>query len=84
MIEVKLPAIVMTDLCLNQPRYASPPNIMRAKTKPLDEKQAPAYGVRGPGAPEMLKTEEPAGRKAGIKVKDVAELVASLNSAGAL
>ena len=83
-IDVRLPAIVTTDLRLNQPRYASLPNIMKAKKKPLDEKQAADYGVDVAPRLKVLKTEEPGGRKAGVKVKDVAELVSSLKSAGVL
>ncbi|MDF1599222.1 electron transfer flavoprotein subunit beta/FixA family protein [Mesorhizobium sp. YIM 152430] len=83
-IEAKMPAIVTTDLRLNQPRYASLPNIMKAKKKPLDEKSAADYGVEVKPRLKVLKTEEPAGRKAGVKVKDVAELVSSLKSAGVL
>ncbi|MGQ2909253.1 MAG: electron transfer flavoprotein subunit beta/FixA family protein [Aliihoeflea sp.] len=83
-IQAKMPAIVTTDLRLNQPRYASLPNIMKAKKKPLDEKSAADYGVEVKPRLKVLKTEEPAGRKAGVKVKDVAELVASLKSAGVL
>ena len=83
-VEVKLPAIVTTDLRLNQPRYASLPNIMKAKKKPLDEKSAGDYGVDTAPRLTVLKTEEPGGRKAGVKVKDVAELVSSLKSAGVL
>ena len=83
-VEVKLPAIVTTDLRLNQPRYASLPNIMKAKKKPLDEKTAGDYGVEVKPRLKVLKTEEPGGRKAGVKVKDVAELVASLKSAGVI
>lgn len=84
-IEVTLPAIVTTDLRLNQPRYASLPNIMKAKKKPLDEKSAADYGVDTAPRLKVLKTEEPSGRKAGVKVKDVAELVSKLkNEAGVL
>ena len=83
-VEVKLPAIVTTDLRLNQPRYASLPNIMKAKKKPLDEKSAGDYGVDTAPRLTVLKTEEPGGRKAGVKVKDVAELVSSLKSAGVI
>ena len=83
-IEVRLPAVVTTDLRLNQPRYASLPNIMKAKKKPLDEKAAADYGVDVAPRLKVLKTEELGGRKAGVKVKDVAELVASLKSAGVL
>jgi electron transfer flavoprotein beta subunit len=84
-VELKLPAIVTTDLRLNQPRYASLPNIMKAKKKPLDEKSAADYGVDTKARLKVLKTEEPGGRKAGVKVKDVAELVEKLkNEAGVL
>ncbi|MBI1621459.1 electron transfer flavoprotein subunit beta/FixA family protein [Aquamicrobium zhengzhouense] len=83
-VDIKLPAIVTTDLRLNQPRYASLPNIMKAKKKPLDEKSAADYGVDVSPRLKVLKTEEPGGRKAGVKVKDVAELVASLKSAGVI
>lgn len=84
-IEVKLPAIITTDLRLNQPRYASLPNIMKAKKKPLDEKTPADYGVDTAPRLKILKTEEPSGRKAGIKVASVAELVDKLkNEAGVL
>jgi len=83
-IELKLPAIVTTDLRLNQPRYASLPNIMKAKKKPLDEKAVGDYGIEVKARLKVLKTEEPGCRKAGVKVKDVAELVASLKSAGVI
>ncbi|MEP7452098.1 electron transfer flavoprotein subunit beta/FixA family protein [Phyllobacterium sp. SB3] len=84
-IEITLPAIVTTDLRLNQPRYASLPNIMKAKKKPLDEKSAGDYGVDTAPRLKVLKTEDPGGRKAGVKVKDVAELVSKLkNEAGVL
>src|SRR3979411_732886 len=79
----KGPAIVTTDLRLNEPRYASLPNIMKAKKKPIDEKTPDAYGVDVKPRLEVLKTGEPAGRKAGVKVKNVAELVQKLhNEAG--
>ncbi|TYR34973.1 electron transfer flavoprotein subunit beta/FixA family protein [Mesorhizobium microcysteis] len=83
-VDIKLPAIVTTDLRLNQPRYASLPNIMKAKKKPLDEKSAADYGVDVAPRLKVVKTEEPGGRKAGVKVKDVAELVSSLKSAGVI
>ena len=83
-IDVKLPAIVTTDLRLNEPRYASLPNIMKAKKKPLDKKAPADFGVDVAPRLKVLKTEEPAGRKAGVKVKDVAELVSSLKSAGVI
>ncbi|SIQ34789.1 electron transfer flavoprotein beta subunit [Rhizobium sp. RU20A] len=79
-IEVKLPAIVTTDLRLNEPRYASLPNIMKAKKKPLDKKSPADFGVDTAPRLKVLKTEEPAGRKAGIKVKTVAELVEKLKT----
>ena len=84
-ISVKLPAIVTTDLRLNEPRYASLPNIMKAKKKPLDKKTPADYGVDCARRLEVLKTEEPAARKAGIKVSSPAELVEKLkNEAGVL
>lgn len=84
-VELKLPAIVTTDLRLNQPRYASLPSIMKAKKKPLDEKSPADYGVEVKIRLKVLKTEEPAKRKAGIKVASVVELVDRLrNEAGVL
>lgn len=84
-VELKLPAIVTTDLRLNEPRYASLPNIMKAKKKPLDAKTPGDYGVEVKARLNVLKTEEPAGRKAGIKVGSVTELVDKLkNEAGVL
>lgn len=84
-IDVTLPAIVTTDLRLNEPRYASLPNIMKAKKKPLDKKTPADFGVDVAQRLKVLKTEEPEGRKAGIKVKSVAELVDKLkNEAGVL
>jgi electron transfer flavoprotein beta subunit len=80
-----MPAIVTTDLRLNEPRYASLPNIMKAKKKPIDEKVPGDYGVDAAPRLTVLKTEEPEGRKAGVKVADVAELVDKLkNEAGVL
>ncbi|WP_398482727.1 electron transfer flavoprotein subunit beta/FixA family protein [Tardiphaga sp.] len=79
-VKVKAPAIVTTDLRLNEPRYASLPNIMKAKKKPIDEKTADALGVDVAPRLEVIKTSEPAGRKAGVKVKDVAELVSKLKT----
>ncbi|KQU83905.1 electron transfer flavoprotein subunit beta, partial [Ensifer sp. Root31] len=73
-IDIKLPAVVTTDLRLNEPRYASLPNIMKAKKKPLDKKTPADFGVDTTARLKVLKTEEPEGRKAGIKVKSVAEL----------
>ena len=84
-IDVKLPAIVTADLRLNQPRYASLPNIMKAKKKPLDEKSPADFGADVAPRLKVVKTEEPGGRKAGVKVKSVAELVDKLkNEAGVL
>ncbi len=79
-VKLKGPAIVTTDLRLNEPRYASLPNIMKAKKKPIDEKAVADYGVDVTPRLEVLKTAEPAGRKAGVKVKDVAELVNKLKT----
>ncbi len=83
-IEVKLPAVVTTDLRLNEPRYASLPNIMKAKKKPLDKKTPADFGVDTTPRLKVLKTEEPGGRQAGIKVTSVEELVANLKTAGIL
>ena len=83
-IKVKLPAIVTADLRLNEPRYASLPNIMKAKKKPLDEKTAEDYGVDVTPRLEVVKTAEPPVRQAGVKVADVDELVAKLKEAGAI
>jgi electron transfer flavoprotein beta subunit len=76
---------VTTDLRLNEPRYASLPNIMKAKKKPIDEKTPADYGVDVKPRLEVLKTVEPARRKAGVKVASVADLVGKLkNEAGVL
>ena len=84
-VTLKLPAIVTTDLRLNEPRYASLPNIMKAKKKPIDEKTPDDFGVNIASRLNVLKTSEPPGRKAGVKVADVAELVSKLkNEAGVL
>src|SRR5882724_7536000 len=80
-VRLKLPAIVTTDLRLNEPRYASLPNIMKAKKKPIDEKSPADYGVDVAPRLKVLKTTEPSGRKAGVKVKSAAELVAKLREA---
>jgi len=81
-VRVKLPAVISTDLRLNEPRYASLPNIMKAKKKPLDEKTPEDYGVDVTPRLEIVKTGEPAERAAGIKVGSVDELVAKLKEAG--
>jgi electron transfer flavoprotein beta subunit len=83
-VTLKLPAIVTTDLRLNEPRYASLPNIMKAKKKPLDETSAEALGVDVSPRLKVLKTAEPAGRSAGIKVGSPAELVSKLKTAGVI
>ena len=77
-IKVKMPAIVSVDLRLNEPRYASLPNIMKAKKKPLDEKSAADLGVDVTPRLTVVSTTEPAERAAGVKVADVAELIAKL------
>lgn len=83
-VSLKLPAIVTTDLRLNEPRYASLPNIMKAKKKPLDETTAEALGVDVSPRLKVLKTAEPAGRSAGVKVANAAELVSKLKTAGVI
>ncbi|PQA87939.1 electron transfer flavoprotein subunit beta/FixA family protein [Hyphococcus luteus] len=84
-VSLKLPAIVTTDLRLNEPRYASLPNIMKAKKKPLDVKEIGDYGVDVAPRLETLKVTEPPKREAGVKVESVAELVDKLkNEAGVL
>jgi electron transfer flavoprotein beta subunit len=77
-INVAMPTVVTVDLRLNEPRYASLPNIMKAKKKPLEEKTAADYGVDVTPRLTVVKTVEPAGRKAGIKVASVDELIAKL------
>jgi electron transfer flavoprotein beta subunit len=77
-IKVKMPAIVTVDLRLNEPRYASLPNIMKAKKKPMDEKSAADLGVDVTPRLTVVSTTEPAERAAGVKVADVAELIAKL------
>ena len=79
-VVVTLPAIITTDLRLNEPRYASLPNIMKAKKKPIDEKTPEALGVDVTPRLKTLKVEEPAKRKSGIKVKTVQELVEKLHN----
>jgi electron transfer flavoprotein beta subunit len=77
-IKVKMPTIVSVDLRLNEPRYASLPNIMKAKKKPLDVKTPGDYGVDVTPRLEIIGTTEPSERAAGVKVADVAELIAKL------
>ena len=81
-VKLKLPAIVTTDLRLNEPRYASLPNIMKAKSKPLDTKTPADYGVDTAPRVTVVKVSEPPVRSAGVKVADVDELVAKLKAMG--
>lgn len=83
-ISLQKPAIVTADLRLNEPRYASLPNIMKAKRKPMEQKTAADYGHDLTPRHTITKVSEPAGREAGIKVADVNELVAKLKEAGAI
>ena len=79
-VTLKMPAIVTTDLRLNQPRYASLPNIMKAKKKPLDTKSAADFGVDTTPRLEILETKEPPKRQAGVKVASVTELLDKLKT----
>jgi len=81
-VSLALPAIVTTDLRLNEPRYASLPNIMKAKTKPMATKTPADYGVDISARLTTLKVEEPAKRQAGVKLGSVDELVAKLKDLG--
>ncbi|WP_421699250.1 electron transfer flavoprotein subunit beta/FixA family protein [Ancylobacter sp.] len=83
-LRLALPAVLTTDLRLNEPRYASLPNIMKAKKKPIEEKTAADLGVDLAPRLEILATTEPAGRTGGIKVASAAELVGHLKQAGVL
>ena len=83
-LKLKMPAIVTADLRLNEPRYASLPNIMKAKKKPIDEKAPGDYGVDIKQHLEVLKVTEPPQREAGIKVESVQELVSKLKEAGVI
>jgi electron transfer flavoprotein beta subunit len=84
-VKLAMPAIVTTDLRLNEPRYASLPNIMKAKKKPIDEKTPADFGVDVAPRLKVLKTTEPPTRKAGAKVASVADLVGKLkNEAGVI
>jgi len=79
-IEVNVPAVVTCDLRLNEPRYASLPNIMKAKKKPIDQMTAADLGIDATPRVQQIKVEEPPKRKAGIKVSSVAELVQKLKN----
>jgi len=83
-VSLKLPAVVTTDLRLNEPRYASLPNIIKAKKKDVAVKEPADFGVDVQPRLEVLKTSEPATRSAGVKVASVGELVAKLKEAGVL
>ena len=79
-ISVKLPAVITTDLRLNEPRYASLPNIMKAKKKPIDQTSPADLGVDPSIRLEILKVAEPPQRESGVKVEDVADLVDKLRN----
>ncbi len=84
-VKLAMPAVVTTDLRLNEPRYASLPNIMKAKKKPIDEKSVADYGVDAAPRLEIIKVTEPPAREAGVKVETASELVDKLkNEAGVL
>ena len=83
-VELKLPAVITTDLRLNEPRYASLPNIMKAKKKPIAEKTPADYGVDMTPRLKVVKVTEPPKRQAGVKVKTAAELVGKLREAGVI
>jgi electron transfer flavoprotein beta subunit len=83
-ISVKLPAVMTTDLRLNQPRYASLPNIMKAKRKPVAEKTPDALGIDVAPRLKVLKVAEPSARAAGVKVANAVELLDKLKEAGVL
>jgi electron transfer flavoprotein beta subunit len=83
-VEVKLPAVMTTDLRLNEPRYASLPNIMKAKKKPIDEKSPADLGVDITARLKVLKVSEPPKRGGGVKLASVSELLDKLKTAGAI
>ncbi|WP_068878496.1 MULTISPECIES: electron transfer flavoprotein subunit beta/FixA family protein [unclassified Phenylobacterium] len=83
-LDVDLPAVVTADLRLNEPRYASLPNIMKAKKKPLDVKELSSLGVDTAAKLKVLKVTEPPKRSAGVKVETAADLVSNLKTAGVL
>ncbi|HYD12687.1 MAG TPA: electron transfer flavoprotein subunit beta/FixA family protein [Allosphingosinicella sp.] len=81
-VKLNVPAVITTDLRLNEPRYASLPNIMKAKSKPLAQKTPADYGVDTAPRLQTLKVEEPSKRQAGVKVADVDELIGKLKALG--
>ncbi|MGB6086757.1 electron transfer flavoprotein subunit beta/FixA family protein [Parvibaculum sp.] len=83
-LKLKMPVVVTTDLRLNEPRYASLPNIMKANKKPIDEKTPADFGVEVKTHLEVVKVSEPPQRQAGIKVETAAELVSKLKEAGVI
>jgi electron transfer flavoprotein beta subunit len=83
-LEVNLPAIVTADLRLNEPRFASLPNIMKAKRKPIDIKEASSYGIEIKSHLKVVKVVEPPKREGGSKVESAQELVSKLKEAGVL
>ncbi len=83
-LKAKLPMIVTTDLRLNEPRYASLPNIMKAKKKKLEKKSLSDYGIDGSGRLKTVKVEEPPPRKGGGKVEDVDGMISKLKELGAI
>ena len=83
-VKLSLPAVVTTDLRLNEPRYASLPNIMKAKKKPIDAKAPADFGVDTAPRITTVKVTEPEARSAGVKVEDVAALVAALKTEGVI
>ncbi|MFC4348894.1 electron transfer flavoprotein subunit beta/FixA family protein [Kordiimonas lipolytica] len=83
-VKLNLPAVITTDLRLNEPRYATLPNIMKAKRKPIDEKTPADFGVDMAPRLSTLKVEEPPKREAGIKVESVEELVGKLKEKGVI
>jgi electron transfer flavoprotein beta subunit len=83
-VEVSIPAVITADLRLNEPRYASLPNIMKAKKKPLDVKELAALGADTSPRLTVVKVAEPAKREAGIKVETAADIVTNLKTAGVL
>lgn len=83
-LKLNMPAVVTTDLRLNEPRYASLPNIMKAKKKPIDEKSPADYSVDVKPYLQVLKVTEPGQRQAGIKVESVEQLVSKLKEAGVI
>ncbi|RJG08275.1 electron transfer flavoprotein subunit beta/FixA family protein [Massilia cavernae] len=83
-VSLKAPAIITADLRINEPRYATLPNIIKAKSKPMAQKTAADYGVDVSARLKTLKVEEPAQRTAGVKVADVDQLLAKLNALGVM